>query len=1016
METTLTRSKNAKVAQNANDSNSQNMSPSLFVGIGASAGGLEALCDFFDALPSTTNCTYIVVQHLSPDFKSLMDELLAKHTDMPVQNVNNGVVAKPNCVYLMPARKAMRLENGRLFIDDQVISKGINLPIDVFFKSLAVDAKDRSVAAIFSGTGSDGSRGLKAIKEGGGLVLVQDPESAKFNGMPISAIQTGLADFTLAPEGIAEHLVRFAKHPRILDKHTPFKKELEQDTDVMKHIFDLLRMECGIDFSYYKATTVARRIEQRIGINHLHTLREYHALLEESVREIQILGRELLINVTQFFRDTEAFKLVEQQVISRVVEKASEGQELRVWVAGASTGEEPYSIAMLFHEAIENSGKELKLKVFATDVDNGAMAEASAGQYSREILNEVPPAYLEKYFQEIHGGFEVRTFLRKLVVFANHNMITDPPFSNIDFISCRNVLIYFQHTAQKKVLSSFHFSLKPDAPIFFGSSESIGELRDYFEAIDDSSRVYKKISNLKLPMGSILRQPVADKPPRLGIPPVSSLLRNYRNHQGRDASYDHVKDSLINSMLGACVILNADCQAMHVYGNAGKYMHSMTAGRVSTRIQDMVVPEMSMTLDTALAKAKSTRSPVIYENVMIDLNGESVSLTFRAEFFEPGSDGPAYYALTIEESKELAVERKDAPSFNINAQTSQRIRDLENDILHKQEHLQATNEELESTNEELQSANEELMSSNEELQSTNEELQSVNEELFTVNSEFQEKITELTVANDDLDNVLFSTAIGIVFLDENACIRRLTEVARRFFNTMPSDVGRPLEHISHDLKYPELFEDIRRVMSNLRSIRREVFSISGELVQVKLVPYKSSDSGGRKGCIISVADLSHRTLSDAEQLKKQKRRRLASENRSHQHPILNVLVVDNDSNSRSSITNYLSLITSVSVTVFEADSVESAMGAIETQDIDVCFLDYKLALSSDADFLKRSNQREYSVPVIQVVDYDRDKLADSTKIEDSAMYINKVELSPLMLEQSIKQALGSSVSLETTNL
>ena len=988
--------------------------PVLYVGIGASAGGLEALCDFFDSLPPDTGATYIVVQHLSPDFKSVMDELLAKHTSMPVQNVVDGGRAEPNSIYLIPARKNMMLAEGKLYLADQMKNQGVNLPIDVFFRSLAESARDRSVAIILSGTGSDGSRGLKAIKESGGLVLIQDPEAAKFDGMPMSAVQTGFADFTLSSQDLAQHLASYAKHPRIASDAAPLKHQLEQDSDVMQRIFELLRHEGYIDFSQYKATTVARRIEQRIGINQLHSLREYLDLLEDSVKEIQTLGRELLINVTRFFRDTEAFKFVEDVVVSRIVEKATDGQELRVWVAGCSTGEEPYSMAILFDEAIKKSGRDLRLKVFATDVDGEAIAEASAGQFSREIISEISEERLANYFSEIHGGYEVRTDLRKLVVFAHHNMISDPPFSNIDFISCRNVLIYFQHAAQKKVLAGFHFSLKPDAPIFFGSSESIGELKDYFEQVDDRSRVYKKISNIKLPVGSVLRQPIDKSTPRLGIPPVSTLLRGYRSQHARETSFDHVKDSLLNSIIGSCVILNADCQAVHVYGDGGKYMNAVVAGRVSTRIQDMILPELSMALDTALSKAKNTRSPVVYENMQITIDEHIHAVDMRTEFFDQNKSTAAFYSVTITDSRISGDKRRNGVQrFDVSEQASQRIRDLENDILHKQEHLQATNEELETTNEELQSANEELMSSNEELQSTNEELQSVNEELFTVNSEFQQKISELTVANDDLDNVLSSTAIGIVFLDENCRIRRLTEVARRFFNTLPSDIGRPLDHISHDLKYPELFEDIRRVMSNLRSIRREVFSLAGEFVQVKLVPYKSSDASGRKGCIISVTDLSHRTLSDQEQLKKQRRKRIASENRGqpgHPATLLNVLIVDDNPDDRHAVRKYLEKIHTVSISIFEADSVSVGLSCLDKQDIDVCLLDYKLDNANANDFIHQAKTKRFSVPVILVSGIEREEVVKYMKPNDNVMYINKGELSPLVLELSIKNALGSSIA------
>jgi len=992
--------------------------PILYVGIGASAGGLEALCELFDNLPADTGAAFVVVQHLSPDFKSVMDELLAKHTTMPIQNVVDGVHVHPNSIYLLPARKNMMLAEGKLYLADQMKNQGVNLPIDVFFKSLAECARDRAVAIILSGTGSDGSHSLKSMKESGGLVLVQDPENAKFDGMPMSAVRTGLADFTLTTVGIARQLASYARHSSIADRVAPLKNQLDEDSDLMQRVFELLRQEGYIDFSHYKATTVARRIEQRIGINQLHTLRDYLDLLEDSTKEIQTLGRELLINVTRFFRDTEAFEFLEKRVVSRIVEKATDGQEIRVWVAGCSTGEEPYSVAMLFDEAIKKSDKNLKLKVFGTDVDSEAIAEASAGQYTREVISEVSEERIDKYFNQVHGGYEVRAELRKLVVFAHHNMITDPPFSNIDLITCRNVLIYFQHAAQKKVLAGFHFSLKRDAPIFFGSSESIGELKDYFQQLDDRSRVYKKISNIRLPIGSVLRQPLDQTVPRLGIPPVASLLRGYRNNQSRDTGFDHVKDSLLNTFIGSCIILNSDCQAVHVYGEGGRYMQAVVAGRVSTRVQDMILPELSMALDTALSKTRNTRAAVIYENMPIVIGEEQSSIDMRAEYFEQSKSNAGFYAVTITDSKVKGESRRNPESLNISDQASQRIRDLENDILHKQEHLQATNEELETTNEELQSANEELMSSNEELQSTNEELQSVNEELFTVNSEFQQKISELTVANDDLDNVLSSTAIGIVFLDENCRIRRLTEVARRFFNTLPSDIGRPLDHISHDLRYPELFEDIRRVMSNLRSIRREVFSLAGEFVQVKLVPYKSSDSSGRKGCIISVTDLSHRTLSEQEQRKKERRKQLASEHRGQlEHPasLLNVLVLDDNVEDRYTIRSYMQKITSLSISTFEAESVEEGISCLRQNDIDVCLLDFKLSGENASNFIDQCKKNQFSVPVILVSGMAREAILQDMNLAENAMYINKGELSPLVLELSIKHSLGSSIAATADN-
>ena len=993
--------------------------PKLFVGIGASAGGLEALSEFLDDLPSDTGCTFIVVQHLSPDFKSLMDELLSKHTTMSVENVVDGVKVCANSIYLMPARKNLMLAEGKLYLADQMQSQAVNLPIDVFFRSLAESANEKSVAIVLSGTGSDGSRGIKSIKESGGLILVQDPLTAKFDGMPFSAVHTGLADFSLSPSSIAAKLSSYAKHPHIAgsEDKPPLNSRFEQESDVLQRIFDLLRQEGHIDFSHYKASTVARRIEQRIGINQLHTLREYLALLEESVREVQTLGRELLINVTRFFRDEEAYKFIEERVVSRIVQKAMNGQEIRIWAAGCSTGEEPYSLAIVFDEAIRKSEKDLRLKIFATDVDNDAIAEASAGQFSRDIVNDVSPERLERYFQSVHDGYEVRADLRQSVVFAHHNMISDPPFSNIDFITCRNVLIYFQHAAQKNVISSFHFSLKPDATVFFGSSESIGELKSHFKSVNDNFRVYKKISNVKLPLGNVIRTTrTSPAQQRLGIPPISGLLRNYRVTATQDSGFEHVKDRLINNNVGACIVLNSDHQAVHVYGDAAKYMNAMSSGRVSTRIQDLIVPELTVALDTALSRSRSEGKPVLFNNIPVDINGEQTPVTMQTEFFESDKVSSSYYSVTLKEVVSPQVNRRDTENFDIGEETFQRIRDLENDILHKQEHLQATNEELETTNEELQSANEELMSSNEELQSTNEELQSVNEELFTVNSEFQEKISELTLANDDFDNVLSSTAVGIMFLDEEIRIRRITDVARRFFNVLPSDIGRPLDHISHDLKYSSFFDDIRQVVITQEPIFKEVFSIAGEFIQIKLMAYKSSDESTSKGCIISIADLSHRKLSEREKRKKNERKKRASEHRSKDDSVsgLNVLVIDDSESDRSAIARYLKKISSVEFNVLFASTMEEGLDHLDSTDVDVCLLDFKLDPNTENNFVQKAKERDHSVPVILVSGYSREQIQEHLPMSDLSLFIQKGELSPLVLELSIKHALGSSFGVSNT--
>jgi len=984
--------------------------PLLFVGVGASAGGLEALRDFFDHTSADSDAAFIVVQHLSPDFESLMDELLARNTSMSVENVVHGVEVLANTIYLIPPKKNMTLVDGSLYLSDQIRKGGVNLPIDHFLCSLAKDVRHRAVGIILSGTGSDGSRGIKAIKEAGGLVLVQDRESAKFDGMPFNAAQTGTADFVLPPDELAVYLSTFMNSAIVRHGRSVLRDDDASTESVLSLIFTLLKTHCGIDFSQYKASTVARRIERRMSINQLQSQFDYLNLLQTSKTELENLSRELLINVTSFFRDEDAWKFLAENIIEDLVDNVEAGEELRFWVAACSTGEEAYSLAILIDEALQRVDKNVNIKIFATDADKEAIAHASAARYREEVAHDISAERLTRYFTRIESEFEIRPNIRKMVVFAKHNMISDPPFSNIDLITCRNALIYFQQTVQKNVLSAFHFSLKRNARIFFGSSETVGELKDHYEVLHDRFRVYKKVSNARLPMGSSLGRST-DKTAKIGMRPVSNLLRSYRAHNSQSSRFEHVKDHLINDFVPACLILNSEHQAMHIYGDANKYLIRFPVGKVSTNIHEIIVDELSVALDTALSRTKTESKPVYYSNIQAVINETPTFVNMQVEYFPEKNGDDAYFSVVLSEPDAQLVPKRTSESFDHSEESRQRIRDLENELLHKQEHLQVANEELETTNEELQAANEELMSSNEELQSTNEELQSVNEELYTVNCEHQEKIEELMLVNDDLDNILSATSVGIIFLDDSMNVRKYTSVAAGFFNLLSTDIGRPLHHISNELEYSRLFDDLETVSRSGRSVYREIFTVAGVPMQIKLLPYASSaikSEGATQGVTITVTDLSPRLDAFEDH-------RTMLENREHRpgdiefagNKSVNMLVVDDSESDRRVINRHLEKVAALSINVFEANSIESAMSVLGEVSIDVCLVDYRLGPDT-ADVLARSITRHSSrLPLILMSGYSREELKEELPTSTLMYYLNKSELSPLLLELSIRHAINS---------
>ncbi|MCH9698462.1 MAG: chemotaxis protein CheR, partial [Gammaproteobacteria bacterium] len=557
----------------------QENNKSYIVGIGASAGGLEAIESFFKKMPADSGIIFVVVQHLSPDYKSLMAELLSKHTAMPVHRIEDGMEAKPNNIYLIPPRKNLSIFHGRLLLREQIRTEGLNLPIDLFLLSLAEDCNESAIGIILSGTGSDGTRGIRAIKERGGMVMVQDEETAKFNGMPNNAIATGLADFILAADEMPVQLLSFIKHPYSSTQQSDTIDEGETD---LSRIFALLREKTKVDFTYYKPSTVLRRIERRVSINQLNDFSEYVSYLESNTPEITTLHQELLIGVTSFFRDDFVFENFNKQWLPELVTQLH-NEELRVWVCACSTGEEAYSIAMLLAEYQERSEHYLRVKIFATDIDQVAIEKASVGLYPESIAADVPPDLLSKYFIRHDDNFQVSQRIREMVVFAQHNMIKDPPFTNINLLSCRNVLIYLQPILQKKILELFNFSLNKNGLLILGTSESIGEMVDYFDNVDSKSKVYLSKGKYK-PVAMHTRHGtvVNDFQP--------SFTNSQKGSQDRyfdDRTLERFINGIKNDILPFTLIVDESSQVSHIFGEAKDYL-TYPSGKINQDITKMV--------------------------------------------------------------------------------------------------------------------------------------------------------------------------------------------------------------------------------------------------------------------------------------------------------------------------------------------------------------------------------------------------------------------------------------------
>ncbi len=830
--------------------------PNYVVGIGASAGGLEALEALFDALPPDTGMAFVVIQHLSPDFKSVMDELIRRHTEMAVFRVENGMKVMPNAVYLIPAGKEMIIADGCLLLTDKDPAESLTLPIDHFFRSLANDCAERAVAIVMSGSGSDGSRGVRQVHEHGGLVMSQDAATAAFDSMPNATEETGIVKFIGAPDEIADALLRLANHPfqrAALSIDQPAVPE-----DGIKKILRVLRDTYGIDFTFYKPSTVPRRIERRLLLNHSKDLDAYLEAITNDSHELNQLYHDLLIGVTEFFRDPSAFKLLEEEILPDLLLRIPPEQEVRVWVAGCATGEEAYSLAILIHERLSAMNRPIHVRIFATDVHRTSLDLASAGIYSESAVAQLSPNRMKRYFTQTRDGFQISKDLRNMVVFAPHNLIKDAPFTRLDLISCRNLLIYLQPLAQKKVLSLFHFALKTGGALLLGPSETTGELAEEFDVSDAHWRVYRKRRDIRLPPdfrlatgsnasgGSSVK--VGAVPDRSSFP----IRTATRPATGMERELVGLYESLLSEFMPASLVIDGMNHLVHSFGPVNDLLR-VPVGRASDNALDLLPADLRTVVIGAMQRVRKSAQPVTYNRVTVDTSVGKRNIRVTVRPLAAKSVNADFTLIVLEQSDPADDSPMDGDSVSIDDASRERIGVLENELRHSRESLQASIEEMESSNEELQATNEELVASNEELQSTNEELHSVNEELYTVNAEYQKKISELTELTHDMDNLLNSTDVHTLFLDEELCIRKFTPKMADEFNLIPSDIGRRIEGFSHNIPCEGLLEKLSDVLENGKRYEEEITTADRDHFLLRVLPYRGETN--RSGVLLTLVDV-----------------------------------------------------------------------------------------------------------------------------------------------------------------
>ncbi len=836
------------------------------VGIGASAGGLAAFEAFFKGMPAGADpgMAFVLVQHLAPDHKSILTELIQRYTHMKVFEVKDGMEVRPNCVYIIPPNRDMAFFNGALQLVESASPRGPRLTIDYFLRSLAQDQHERAICIVLSGTGCDGTQGLRAIKAEGGMVIAQSPESTEYDGMPRSAIATGLVDYELPPAEMPARLIAYMAYAMDKSKKTISVTRAGTENAFNK-IMMLLRACTNHDFSQYKSSTVQRRIKRRMAVHQIETMDAYVRFLQQTPAEVEALFRDLLIGVTNFFRDAEAFKMLEEQVIPKLFNSKPSGSTIRVWSPGCSTGEEAYSLAILLQERLEGSKQNYKIQVFATDIDSRAIAAARIGIYPAFACADVSPDRMKRFFLPEPDGvsFRIHKNIRDMLIFSEQNLIKDPPFSKLDLISCRNLMIYMDGELQKKLIPLFHKALLPEGFLFLGIAETVGDFIDLFSSLDHKLKIYRKKEAFHSTQSTTLDKLLQPLNTADTMMPAAVKMAGPRKLLLRELT----EQTLLKHAVPAGALVNARGDILYLHGRTGMYFEPSQGESGVNNIFKMAREGLQRELNKAMQKAATGMEPVRSNGLRVKTNGDFTMVNLTVCPVAAGIATMPLYLVILEQSAHFepgqathasvthAVKTSKITKSLTELYTDADIATLRQELQVKEEHLQTLNEELRSSNEEMQSINEEFQSTNEELETSKEELQSLNEELLTVNAELQAKVSELTRVNNDMNNLLAGTGIGTVFVDFQMRILRFTPTVTRIINLIPGDIGRPVGHIVSNLSgYDNLVADMQAVQDSLIPKEIEVQTRAGVWYMMRILPYRTQENS-IEGTVLTFVDI-----------------------------------------------------------------------------------------------------------------------------------------------------------------
>jgi len=824
----------------------------LVVGMGASAGGIQALSTFFENVPPNSGMAYVVILHLSPDHDSQLASMLQLATPLKVTQVKERTRVEANHVYVVPPNQHLVMADDHILASENTGIEERRAPVDIFFRTLANALGPRAVCVVLSGTGANGSMGLRRIKECGGAAFVQSPREAEFNEMPRNAIATEMVDDILPVAEIPKKIITYKLSLGSVEIPVDSEKRKEDQQHALREVFSHLRLRTGHDFSNYKRPTLLRRIERRINVRNLGSLQEYAVYLQQNPDEVTALLKDLLISVTNFFRDKKAFETLEQDVVPAILQSKKAEEQVRVWVAGCATGEEAYSLAILFAEKTLGVIDAPKIQIFATDIDEAAIAVARDGYYTLNDAADVSPERLRRFFNKEGDGYRIRREIREMILFASHNFLKDPPFSHLDLVSCRNVLIYLNHTAQERIMETFHFALRPGGYLFLGLSESAESASDLYTAFNRDIHIFQ---SRQITLSSY---PVPESVPSFKFtePVVSPASISQENRTRERVTMSDLHQRLLEEYSAPSMVVNEEYDILHLSERAGKYLQ-IAGGELSQNLLKLVRQDLRLELRSALYQAVQRQTAVDAKGLRVNLDGQTENLTIHIRpVFRQGDIANGLILVIFEPSatedvKEEVVLSSDEP---VARQLEEELMRLKTQLRASIEQHEFQQEELKASNEELQAMNEELRSAAEELETSKEELQSINEELRTVNQELKVKVEETTVASNNLQNLINSAEIGTIFLDRSFRVVLFTPPTRSIFNLIPNDIGRPLSDITNKLSDQEIIRDAETVLDKLQTVEREVSATDGRIFLMRLLPYRTEEDR-INGIVITFIDM-----------------------------------------------------------------------------------------------------------------------------------------------------------------